>query len=173
MPNAKTDPSYIHVKIEPRPELGPDADLRELTQMLTSIVRNVLGDAAQVSVRTSMSPTYHNAVQLGGGQRRIMVTYNDHAVRRATHVLIPAHATNIRCAAELELEHRRPECDNYVQVRLDGTSQVYTFRCPDEVEEGDRVVFQVFSSRGPQAGTVIGLGRGSYTGPTKIARLAA
>jgi hypothetical protein len=108
--------------------------------------------------------------------RRIIIAYTTgrgrSAKRDTVSVDIPADATNIRVAAELDVEVIHQD-KGYVKVRIDGTSNVYTFRTHArdryEIEEGDRVTFQISASEGPKFGTVIGFGKGGYNGATRVA----
>lgn len=110
--------------------------------------------------------------------RKIIVAYTERrgrtTERKTASVNIPARATDIRVVAELDVEGACQD-KSYIKVRLDGTSSVYTFRTHeldlDELDEGDRVTFQIRQSEGPKFGTVVGFGRDGYNGETKVARL--
>lgn len=52
---AKDSPSYIHIRIEPMPEIN--ITTRELMQEVTALVRDRLGSTASVSGHATLNPT--------------------------------------------------------------------------------------------------------------------
>lgn len=66
MKTSRYDTSYIHIKIEPNPELSVKA--RDLMREVTQLVRERVDGAAEVTGLATLNPRYRDIINHGGDQ---------------------------------------------------------------------------------------------------------